>query len=745
MDSVAYSAAEALSGATANDPGSPRLDAGLTPLVVNPQEHCGLRGPRELLHEIDALIASARSQSRALAVLVVQRPGPPALPGAARERDLSLVLATRLSQACHADEVPGVSAPDELALLTALLPVGSPAETRLHAQALLLRARLQAPIWQEDKAVVPAVNLGIAQYPLDGQTGLALLQAARQAAATATQQGGVAFHDPLANHAAQRQWQLGLALQQAIDKGELRLWYQPKLSLHSGAIEGVEALLRWQTADFGEVGATEFIPLAERHGCMQAISDWTLRQACLQAKAWQQAGLPRLRIGVNVSQMQLRLGDLAQQVQAALLATGADPAALGIEITEDSLMADIDKATHALRELKALGVEISLDDFGTGSSSLGALQRLPLDVVNVDRSFVHDVTASPESVSMTRAIITMAHGMQLRVLAEGVETDGQLGVLAARGCDLVQGHWFSPAVPAEQIEVLLREGRRLPPHLLRQRQRQRTLLLVDDEANILAALKRLLRRDGYQIITADGGEQGLQRLAEQPVDVIVSDQRMPGMSGVEFLRRAKALCPDTVRMTLSGFTELQSIIDAVNEGAIYKFLTKPWDDALLRQHIAEAFRDKELADDNKRLSQELAHANAELEALSVRLASALQAQREQSDLLAASASGARAVLDELPVAVLGIDPDGVVAYVNRAASELLPQAQGAVGSVADEIFPHLLGCALPLSHEAVDLRIGGRLYRAMSQSMAGASDSTQDRGRLVMLVQGHGAASEVSP
>jgi CheY-like chemotaxis protein len=399
-------------------------------------------------------------------------------------------------------------------------------------------------------------------------------------------------------------------------------------------------------------------------------------------------------------------------------------------------MADIDKAVHALRELKALGVEISLDNFGSGSSSLSALQRLPLDVINVDRSFIHDVTASPESVSITRAIITMAHSMQLRVLAEGVETEGQIGVLAARGCDLIQGYCFSPAVPAPQIEALLREDRRLPARLLSRRERQRTLLLVDDEANILAALKRLLRRDGYQILTADGGEQGLQRLAEQPVDVILSDQRMPGMSGVEFLRRAKALYPDTVRMTLSGFTELQSIIDAVNEGAIVKFLTKPWDDELLRRHVAEAFRDKELADDNRRLQQELAHANADLEAARTLLETALQAQQEQSDLLAASAAGAREVLEALPVAVLGIDPEGLVAYVNRAAGELLPQAYAAVGNVAEDIFPLLLGCRLPgHSDEPVALRVGQHPYHALSQAMPASPANPQGRGRLVLLVQ----------
>lgn len=731
MDSVALCTAGPLAEPAADAPqGDVAWPQDLTALSEAGGSSCGLRGLADWQCEIDAAIASARSQERALAVLLVSWVGP-------AQACLAPILAARLGLACRAEDLAARVGGTELALGTGLLPPGEAREAGLHTRALALHSALQAPAWLRGRPVQPQVALGIALFPRDGHTATALLQAARQAARQALAQGGVAFCEAAANAVVLRQWRLGQALQRALENGELQLHYQPKLSLHSGRIEGVEALMRWRSPEFGMVPADEFIPLAERLGLIQAIGVWSLRQACLQAAAWHQAGLPRVRVGVNVSQVQLCMGDLAQQVQAALLHAGADPAYLGIEITEDSLMADIDKATLALRELKALGVEISLDNFGTGSSSLGALQRLPLDVVNVDRSFVHDVTASPESVSMTRAMITMAHGMQLRVLAEGVETEGQVGVLAAHGCDLAQGHWFSPAVPADELAALLRENRVLPPHLLRRRPRQRTLLLVDDEANILAALKRLLRRDGYQILTAEGGEQGLRQLAEQPVDVIVSDQRMPGMSGVEFLRRAKTLYPDTVRLTLSGFTELQSIIDAVNEGAIYKFLTKPWDDTLLRQHVAEAFRDKELADDNKRLQQELAHANAELEALSVRLASGLQAQREQSELLAASATGAREVLDELPLAVLGIAPDGVVAYVNRAAAELLPEAQGAVGSVADEIFPQLLGCALPTGGEPVNLQLSSQPYRAISQCMAGTASSPQGRGRLVMLVPGH--------
>ena len=192
------------------------------------------------------------------------------------------------------------------------------------------------------------------------------------------------------------------------------------------------------------------------------------------------------------------------------------------------------------------------------------------------------VTAAAHDVSVTRSIITMAHGLQMRVLVEGVETEGQLALLAANRCDMVQGFWFSPPVPAAEFEQMLRADKRLPERFLTRSRRPRTLLLVDDESNILAALRRLLRRDGYHILTAGSAAEGLQRLAEGDVDGIVSDQRMPGLSGVEFLRRAKDLYPETVRIVLSGYTELQSITDAINKGAIYKFLTKPWNDTELQ-------------------------------------------------------------------------------------------------------------------------------------------------------------------
>ena len=431
------------------------------------------------------------------------------------------------------------------------------AELSIHLIDLLV-----LPLTLEGTQYFPHASLGWSwsAAPLDGPailrsalTGLREAEAAgpgqwRYRAAGVTDRG----YSPL---------ELETALRQAILRqeggGELSLEYQPQVALSHGAVVGVEALLRWEHPEFGAISPLQFVPLAERTGLIVHLGAWVLHSACAQAMNWLQAGLPPVRVAVNLSAYQLRHTDIVGEIQAALLATHLPPGRLGVEVTESMLMGDVSAVTHTLRQIKALGVEIALDDFGTGYSSLAHLRHLPIDVVKVDRSFVHDVTAATEDVSITRAIINMAHSLQMRVLAEGVETQGQLALLVANHCDLIQGHLFSASLTPQGVADLLRQGRALAPAQIQRNSRARTLLLVDDEDNIVASLKRLVRRDGYTILTANGGAQALQRLAENEVDVIVSDQRMPGMTGVEFLRRAKELYPETVRMVLSGYTELQ--------------------------------------------------------------------------------------------------------------------------------------------------------------------------------------------
>lgn len=273
----------------------------------------------------------------------------------------------------------------------------------------------------------------------------------------------------------------------------------------------------------------------------------------------------------------------------ALAAHRLDPRLLVLELTESAVMNDPAAAAIALHALRKIGVGLALDDFGTGYSSLAHLKHFPFDSVKIDRSFITDITSNPEDAAIASAIIAMAHGLKLKVVAEGVETQGQFNYLRARSCDEMQGYLFGPAVPRDEFESQLRSSRRLRMPAADPAD-QLTLLIVDDEPGIRASLARMLRSDGYRILQADSGQAGLDVLALNEVQVIISDQRMLGMTGTEFLSAVSQLYPNTVRMILSGFTDLKVVTDAVNRGSVFKFLTKPWDDDVLREQVRDAFR-----------------------------------------------------------------------------------------------------------------------------------------------------------
>jgi CheY-like chemotaxis protein len=251
-------------------------------------------------------------------------------------------------------------------------------------------------------------------------------------------------------------------------------------------------------------------------------------------------------------------------------------------------------------------------------------------------------------------------------------------------------------------------------------------LLVDAEGSILASLRRLLRVDGYRILEAGSGEEGLRLLAENQVSVIMSDQRMPNMTGVEFLRQAKRLYPETIRIVLSGYTELQSITDAINEGAIYKFLTKPWDDDLLREQVAEAFRHKDMADENLRLSLRISEANHELAEVNRRLRSVLDAQQAQIQRHQTRLEVAGVVLACIPIPVVGIDVDGMVAFVNNRADEVIAPAGTLLGNMVDDVLPEAL--RVPASASVHTVIFDQVPYQVLCNAMA------TDKGSLGMVL-----------
>ena len=600
-----------------------------------------------------------------------------------------------------------------------------------------LRQALEQPVPMGNIEILPRCRIGAARFPRDAGDAQALLAAAQAARLEAAARGGAAIFEPTSSARAIRELQLEAGLRQALQAGALDLAYQPQVSLASGEIVGVEALLRWQSASWGAVGADEIVAVAERANLMATLGEWVLTQACRQVMRWRDAGWPQLRVAVNIAPGQFQAGTLAQTLQRVMAQTGTPPGALALEITERALDVDGGQVVATLKALRDSGVEIVLDDFGTGASSVSSLRSLPIDLLKVDRSFVSDVTAAPESASVTRSIINLAHGLQIPVLAEGVETEGQLHMLVANGCDRLQGFVFSPPLSAEAMTSLLAEGRRLDSHRAAPARHTRTLMLVDDEPNIVASLKRLFRRDGYRLLGAHSGTEALEVLAREEVDVILSDQRMPGMTGVDFLRRAKALHPHTVRMTLSGFTDLQSIIDAVNEGAVYKFLTKPWDDERLRGHVAQAFAHKEMADENRRLEQAVASAHQEQAGLNQRLEQLLEQQRHQSQLMELSASSLHDMVDTLPAAVMAFDPEGSLAFLNQRAAALLPEATGWLGGAPGPVIGALLADLHDAGPDAArPLRsalVGARPQLAWLAPMPPARG--QERGEVLLLVE----------
>lgn len=377
-------------------------------------------------------------------------------------------------------------------------------------------------------------------------------------------------------------------IQKALANQEFQLYYQPQIDGLSGKVLAIEALLRWPQVDGNSfITPAEFIPVAEDSGQIVPLSVWVFQQACLYNKQLQNRGFAELVVAVNVSSTHFQRADFVPTIEQVLRQSGMSAQFLELEITENVLFDHSELAIHKLVQLKSLGVRISIDDFGTGFSSLNYLKRLPINKIKVDRSFIQDIISDHHDAAITQGVINMAHLLGLRVIAEGVETEAQLAFLNKSLCDEYQGFYFARPMPASLLETFLDDFNHLPK--AKEQTRQRTILLLDDEQNILHALVRLLRKDEYQILCASNAEHAFELLAIHDVQVILSDQRMPLLNGTEFLKVVKELYPDTVRIVLSGYTDLKSVTDAINSGAIYKFITKPWNDIELRAEIQQAF------------------------------------------------------------------------------------------------------------------------------------------------------------
>jgi diguanylate cyclase (GGDEF)-like protein len=341
---------------------------------------------------------------------------------------------------------------------TLLLPDASAEEAVGVAERVLQRVREPQEILGRQLHIT--ASLGITVFPEDGQDAEALLRNADIAMYKAKEEGGDSYrlYSPSMD-ASMSQWlTLQSELWRALERGELLLYYQPQVDVRNGRVFGAEALVRWQHPEKGLMLPDSFIPLAEDSGLIVPLGTWVLKEACRQLRAWQEAGLPSIALTVNISARQLQRPGLVPLLGQLLEETGVEPGRLVLEVTEGAIMRDMDAAIALLKELREMGFLVSLDDFGTGHSSLNYLKALPLDILKIDRSFVRDIGKDSTGNAMVTAIVTLARSCALRVIAEGVENSEQLDFLQRLHCYEVQGFLFGRPMPAEDFGRLLRRG-----------------------------------------------------------------------------------------------------------------------------------------------------------------------------------------------------------------------------------------------------------------------------------------------
>ena len=362
-------------------------------------------------------------------------------------------LAGRLTASVREGDTVARFGGDEFAML--LDDVASEKDIGAVAQKVI--EMLAPPFEIDGQSLYITASIGVSLYPNDGEDSTTLLKNADIAMYRAKDLGKNTYQFYSADMSARAFERLTLesSLRHAIERYEFRLYYQPQIDTVSGAIIGVEALLRWQHPDFGLVAPAEFIPLLEETGLIVPVGDWVLRTACEQLCAWHAAGWPMLRMAVNLSPRQFQTAGLAESVERALSTLGCDPGLFELEITEGVLLRHTAATVESLEALHALGVRMAIDDFGTGYSSLSYLRRYAIDTLKIDRSFVRDVPGDADDSALASAIIVLAQSLKLDVIAEGVETEAQCDFLRERGCQVMQGYLFSRPLPADEIPRLL--------------------------------------------------------------------------------------------------------------------------------------------------------------------------------------------------------------------------------------------------------------------------------------------------
>jgi len=495
--------------------------------------------------------------------------------------------ALRLAQTVRGGDTVGRFGGDEFGVVLANL--GKPGDASLVAQKII--DALARPVELDGHETYITASIGISVYPTDAAEPETLLANADAAMYRAKEQGRnhYEYFTREMNERALRWVRMQTETRRALERGEFQVHYQPKVELATGKICGFEALLRWQHPERGLVPPAEFIPVLEETGLIVPAGEWVMRTACAQIKAWREAGLPSSPIAVNLSARQFQQKDLEDSICRVLRESAVAPPLLQFELTESLLMADPEAAARTLLGLKELGVRLSVDDFGTGYSSLAYLKRFAVNELKIDRVFIRDIVADPDDAAITLAIINLAHSLDLEVVAEGVETEAQVNFLRSHGCDQMQGYYFAAPRSADDCTRALREDQRLSPPSAKDRDKAPSVLLVSGNEHELVMISRALGPAGYRMLAANSEESAFDALSKHGFDIVICDQRLPTMSGADFLAAVRKLHPEVIRILISAKLDTGALADAVNAARIHKFVSKDWDAKRLRSEVRAAY------------------------------------------------------------------------------------------------------------------------------------------------------------